>query len=130
MVKILIIAIVFMAWWIIELYSKVHRLKKQILRSDLIIKNHLAEKEEDKFAFNEYRRLVQKYAWACTSNDGNNGQWEIIDIGNRYMVAKRDQTGEIAVIARTYPYNRQDNDDMVYAHNCAEELLDKLTEKI
>lgn len=55
-------------------------------------------------------------------------KWVIVELPDvSFLVCKTTPSDEIVVIARTYKYKA---DDREYMKNCAEELLEKLTESL
>lgn len=58
-------------------------------------------------------------------------KWIIVELSDvSFLVCKTTPSDEIVVIARTYKYKAGDADDREYMKNCAEELLEKLTESV
>lgn len=116
---------------IATLTSKLFNSKDKIKRLQQIIDDWDDIKKKDDKTIENYRRLVQEYARVCISNYGHNGNWNILDIEDGYVVVKHDPKGYgLTVIAKSYFYNPGDENGRIYALHCAEELLEKLNEEV
>lgn len=101
--------------------DKVRELTQQLRNGDRILQDITTENVR-------LKRIKRIYDWACLQE---HGEWIIIDTCASFLVCKTSpKHGEIALIARSYKYNSDDPDDRKYKLNCAEELLEKLTESV
>lgn len=118
-----IIAVIF-AVCAYEQKSKVLKLKKQSEKNDKILGDIVTENLRNK-------EMLDTFTAFCVGNLGHNGKWEILEDSNSIMVVKFDHQDLVVCIARHYPIPKDAApDDVIYYKNCAEELLEKLTEKV
>lgn len=101
--------------------DKVRDLRRQQRTSDRILQDITAENVQ-------LKKVKNIFVWAGLHECG---KWIIVDTNTSFLVCKTEPANdEIAIIARSYKYNAEDSDDREYMKNCAEELLEKLTESV
>lgn len=119
---ILIIATI-LAAYSFELRDKLSTAKRQVEKTEQILKDTMSENCRLQKSFREiahYSRI----------DFGRIGKWEMRFFGGGVMVGKFSPTGDVLVVARWYQYTDTDEDEHQYLANCAEELLEKLTEEV
>lgn len=105
----------------LHMRDRVRDLSRQLQNGDRILQDITTENVR-------LKKVKRSFERVCLHEQG---EWIIVDIGHSFLVCKRIQpSDEIILIARSFKYNVEDTDDRDYALNCAEELLEKLTEKV
>lgn len=105
----------------LHMRDKVRDLNRQLKNGDRILQDITTENVQ-------LKKIKRSFERVCLHEQG---EWIIVDIDFSFLVCKRIQpSDEIILIARSYKYNAEDSDDRDYALNCAEELLEKLTENV
>lgn len=105
----------------LRMNEKIRDLNRQLQNSDCILQDITTEN-------GRLKKIKRSFERTCLHEQG---EWIIVDTNRSFLVCKTTQNdNEITLIARSYKYNTEDTDDRDYALNCAEELLEKLTEKV
>ncbi|MCM1222025.1 MAG: hypothetical protein NC548_46885 [Lachnospiraceae bacterium] len=117
---ILIIATI-LAAYSFELRNKLSTTKRQVEKTEQILRDTVSENVRLNLIEREHNHFSVK----------GNGTWEARIFSDGVLVGKFNKQGFTTVAARWYPYEQPKNqEDVDYKYNCAEELLEKLTEEV